>query len=44
MSPALLVDQGIILPVTTMVTAIALAVTIGNLVTDLITHHRQNNE
>ncbi len=30
--------------VTTIITASALAVVIGSLVTDLITNHRQNNE
>ena len=44
MSPVPLVDPETIWLVTTTVTAIALAVTIGSLVTGLITHHRQNNE
>lgn len=44
MSLAPLVDPGTIWLVTTTVTAIALAVTIGSLVMDLITNHRQNNK
>ena len=44
MSPVPPVAHEIIWLVTTTVMASALAVTITSLVTDLITHHRQNNE
>lgn len=44
MSPVQLVDHETIWLVMTTAMATALVVTIGSLVTDLITNHRQNNE